>query len=233
VSPLLEALTADPIDPPANTSRIVPVVVVDVVIVQLYVAEAVPPEPVAVATNVCGPAASELSEVGLVQTAPAPLSRWQDTDVVFRADQANVAVVAVVDAAGVCVKEITGGAHVVDVLIVQLYVADALPPGPVAVATKVCVPTVSELSEVGLVQADAAPLSSLHDTALVLSADQANVAVVDVVDAAGVWVKEMTGAGVVGGVGVEDRIVHLTSALGCELCAGARAKECAPSTRFV
>jgi hypothetical protein len=155
----------------------------------------------------------------------------QDTDVVLSADHANVAVVAVVDAAGVCVKEIVGAAQVDDVLIVQLYVADALPPGPVAVATKVCVPVVSELREVGLVQVAAVPLSSLHDTEVVLSADHANVAVVDVVDAAGVWVNEMTGAGF---VGVEDRIVHLTSAVGCvHLFHAERASECAPSVRFV
>ena len=74
----------------------------------------------------------------------------------------------------------------VDEEIVQLYVAEAVPPGPVAVAAKVCAPTESELREVGVVQAEAAPLSTWQDTDVVLSADQANVAVVDVVEVEGV-----------------------------------------------
>ena len=154
-------------------------------------AEAVPPGPVAVATNVCVPTASELRDVGLEQPAFVPLSRWHATEVALSTDHANVAVVDVVDEAGVCENEITGAAQVVAVLIVQLYVADALPPGPVAVATKACVPVASALREAGLVQADAVPPSSLQDTELVLRADHANVAVVEVVEALGVWENEI------------------------------------------
>ena len=103
-------------------------------------------------------------------------------------------------------------------------------------------PTASELSEVGLVQVEAAPLSSLQDTDVVSSADHANVAVVDVVDEDGVWVKEIVGTGVGGGGGgggggddelVEACTVHATVALGCDLFESASVRVCAPTARFV
>ena len=88
-------------------------------IVQVYVAAALPPGPVAVATNVWVPAASEDSDVGLVHAAAVPLSSLHVTEVALLVTQASVAVVAVVDEDGVCVKEIVGGDQV-GVLIVHV-----------------------------------------------------------------------------------------------------------------
>jgi len=134
---------------------------------------------------VCVPAASELSDVGLVHAAAVPPSSLHVTEVALLVVQANVAPVEVVDEGGVCVKEMVGAFDVVTVEIVQLSVAVAVPPGPVAVATKVCVPAASELSEVGLVHAAAVPLSSLHVTEVALLVVQANVAAVEVVEEGG------------------------------------------------
>ncbi len=105
---------------------------------------------------------------------------------------------------GVAERTFPPGVHAATV---QLNDAVALPPLPVAVAAKVCVPVARELKEVGLVQVLAEPPSSLQDTDVAFVVVQANVADVEVVDVGGVCVKLIVGAGL--GVGEELVTLHV------------------------
>jgi hypothetical protein len=177
------------------------------------------------------PVASELSDFGLVQAEALPPSSLHETEVAFVVDQANVAPVAVVDDGGVCVKLIVGAGVVGEEAVIdQPYEVDVLPPAPVAVATKVWLPVARELNDVGLVHADALPLSSLHETEVAFVVDQANVAPVAVVEDAGFCVRLIVGAGAGGGAG--GVIVQLTLAAGLHFCWAEIANVWLPTERF-
>ncbi|HZO49047.1 MAG TPA: hypothetical protein VFB26_02780 [Gaiellaceae bacterium] len=93
-------------------------------------------------------------------------------------------------------------------------------------------PTERELSEVGLVQAAAAPPSSLQETPLAFVVVQANVAEVDVVDAGGVVLKLIVGGAAGAGAGAGALIVHVNDALGSDhFCCDEIANECVPGER--
>jgi hypothetical protein len=203
----------------------------DEVIVHVWLAELLPPDPVAVATNVWLPVVSALNDVGLVHVDALPPSSLHETEVAFVVDQAKEADVDVVDDGGVCVKLIVGAGVVgVDAVIDQLYEVDALPPAPVAVATKVWLPVARELNDVGLVQEDALPPSSLHETEVAFAVDQAKVAPVAVVEEAGFCVRLIVGAGAGGGAGAV--IVQLTLATAFDFCWAEIANVWLPTERF-